>query len=161
MKALHFLQITTLFTIVLLTSCKKVDDGLPSTTKNITLLNTNYWKVVAQHVQPKPQGNLGGSFETQAFNLQSPNKLRWYLWFKHIAGYEDPIEIILNNQNININLSDSNATIIKRLQVSEDGLLNNSEGTGTNTVSHYHYGTGQWKTTCCDYLQTRKSKQLA
>lgn len=193
MKALQFLQITTLFTIVLLTSCKKVDDGHTNTKENITLLNTNNWKVVAQHAQPKTQGNLGGSFETQAFNLQSPNKLRWYLWFKHMSGYQDPIEIILNNQNtvvvnnptgstgtdfrpfktiyggdtwethipfsntysiavfknnqnININLSDSNATIIKRLQVSEDGLLNNSEGTGTNTVSHYHYGTGQWKT---------------
>lgn len=186
-------DISFFFTVVLLTSCKKDDDDLTNTTKNITLLNTNDWKVVAQHAQPKTQGNLGGSFGTQAFSLQSPNELRWYLWFSHMSGYQDPIEIILNNQNavvvnkptgntgtdfrpiktiysgntwethipftntyniavfmnnqnININLSDPNATTIKRLQASEDGLLNNSEATGTNTVSHYHYGTGQWKT---------------
>lgn len=193
MKVLQVLKMIFLFTVVLLTSCKKDDDDLTNTTKNITLLNTNNWKVVAQHTQPKTQGNLGGSFQSQAFNFQSPGELRWYLWFQHMSGYEDPIEIILNNQNavvvnkptggtgtdfrpiktiyggdtwethipssntyniavfknnqnININLSDPNATTIKRLQASEDGLLNNSESTGTNTVSHYHYGTGQWKT---------------
>lgn len=193
MKVLSGLTLTILFTLVLLSSCKKNEDESTNTANNITILNTNEWKVVSHHAQPKTQGNLGGGFETQAFSLQSPNELRWYLWFKHMSGYQDPIEIILNNlntvvvnkptgntgtdfrpfktiyggdtwethipfsntyslavfknnQNINIKL-DSNATNIRRLQASEDGLLNNSEvNGGTNTVSHFHFGTNKWKT---------------
>lgn len=194
MKALQVIKMTILFTVVLMTSCKKDDEDLINTTNNINILNTQEWRVVAQHKQPKTQGNLGGGFETQNFSFQSPTELRWYLWFKHMSGYQDPIEIILNNQNavvvnkptgntgtdfrpiktiyggetwethipfsntyniavfknnqnININLYDNNATNIIRLQASEDGLLNNSEvNGGTNTVSHFHYGTANWKT---------------
>ena len=190
MKATQYFSRFAIVIAVMFSSCSKDDDiEHPNTTNNIQLLNTEDWTVAAQHAQPKTQGNLGGSFETQAFNMQSPNELRWYLWFKHMSGYQDPIEIILsnqntvavgntgtdfrpiktiyvgdtwethipfsntyniavfkNNQNININLYDHNASTIRRLQASEDGLLNNSEAIGTNTVSHYHYGTGQWKT---------------
>lgn len=194
MKAIQTLKTVVLGFTVLFSSCTKNQDvENPNTTNKINLLNGNDWIVSAQHAQHKVQGNLGGSFQTQAFSLQSPNELRWYLWFSHMTGYQDPIEIIFNkqnavavnkptdgtgtdfrpiktiygtdtwethipfsntyniavfknNQNININLNDNNATKIKRLLTSEDGLLNNSEAAGTNTVSHYHYGTGQWKT---------------
>lgn len=54
--------------------------------------------------------------------------------------------VFKNNQDINISLGNS-ATSIKNLVASEDGLLNNSAVSGgSNSVSHYHYGTGQWKT---------------
>ncbi|MVZ60454.1 hypothetical protein [Sphingobacterium humi] len=195
MNIFNILKMTLLAFTVTLFSCTK-DDGVeinPNNPNKVTLLHSNQWTTVAQHTQPKTQGNLGGSFQTQTFRMQSPTELRWYLWFTHMSGYQDPIEIILNNQNtvavnkpsgttgsdfrsiktiygadiwethipfsntyaiavfknnqnININLSDQRATPIKRLQASEDGLLNNSESTGTNTVSHYHYGSRQWKT---------------
>lgn len=99
MKALHFLQVTTLFTIVLLTSCKKDDDGLANTKENITLLNTNQWTVASGHIEKKQQSVLGGSFGTSAFSLQKQGELRWYLYFYHMTGYQDPIEIVLNQQN--------------------------------------------------------------
>lgn len=194
MEIKNLLKATILALAIVLASCKKdQNNDKAGGANNISLLNTSEWKVVAKHAQKKIQGNLGGSFETQAFTMQSPTELRWYLWFKHMNGYQDPIEIILNNQNtvvvnqptrntgtdfrpfktiyggdtwethlpfssgytialfknnqsVQVNFSDNNATKIKRLQPSEDGLLNNSESVGTNTVSHYHYGTGQWKT---------------
>jgi hypothetical protein len=191
MKALQVLKMTIFFTAVLLTSCKKKDDDLSNTTENINLLNTNEWGVVAKHAQPITQGNFGGHFGTQAFSLQSPNELRWYLLFAAQSYYSDFTEIVLNKQNIvtvskpstgsstdfreiktvyggntwethipsssgysisvfknnqiiNTKL-DSNATEITELQASEDGLLNNSVRVGTNTVSHFHYGTEKWK----------------
>ena len=194
MKMIQYFSGVTIVLLILFSSCSK-DNNLenPNTINNIQLLNTKNWIVSASHAPYKTQGNLGGSFQTQAFSLQSPSELRWCLWFEHMSGFQDPIEIILNNlnavtvhttagntgtdfrsiktiygvdtwethipfsntyniavfknkQNININISGSNATNIKRLQASEDGLLNNSEAIGTNTVSHYHYGTSQWKT---------------
>lgn len=56
------------------------------------------------------------------------------------------IAVFRNNQNINIGLG-TNATNIKNIVASEDGLLNNSAvAGGSNSVSHFHYGTGAWKT---------------
>lgn len=56
------------------------------------------------------------------------------------------IAVFRNSQNINIGLG-ANATNIKNIVASEDGLLNNSAvAGGSNSVSHYHYGTGAWKT---------------
>lgn len=56
------------------------------------------------------------------------------------------IAVFRNSQNINIGLG-ANATNIKNIGASEDGLLNNSAvAGGSNSVSHYHYGTGAWKT---------------
>lgn len=56
------------------------------------------------------------------------------------------IAVFRNNQNINIGLG-ANATNIKNIVASEDGLLNNSAvAGGSNSVSHFHYGTGAWKT---------------
>lgn len=68
-------------------------------------------------------------------------------WETHIPWYSGyNIAVFKNNQNINIKL-DANATNIKNIVASEDGLLNNSEVSGgSNSVSHYHYGTGAWKT---------------
>ncbi len=202
MKALQILTITIL-TTVFLSSCKKKDDVNPNNPNNITLLNTNNWKVVAQHVQPKTQGNLGGSFGTSAFSLQKQGELRWYLYFYDMIGYQDPIEIVLNQQNEatvskptgntgsdfrdiktiygadtwethisfnnagNINVFKNGQPInigypyygIKKLQASEDGLLNNTENYGTsNMVSHYHYSTEQWKDNsfwATQYVSTR------
>lgn len=68
------------------------------------------------------------------------------IWETHIPWYYGNIAVFKNNQNINIRL-DANATSIKNVVAAEDGLLNNSAiSGGTNTVSHYHYGTGAWKT---------------
>lgn len=68
-------------------------------------------------------------------------------WETHIpfsSGYN--MAVFKNNQAIN-NKLDANATNIKNIVASEDGLLNNSEVSGgSNSVSHYHYGTGAWKT---------------
>jgi hypothetical protein len=68
-------------------------------------------------------------------------------WETHIPWYSGyNIAVFKNNQGINIKL-DANATKIKNIVASEDGLLNNSEVSGgSNSVSHYHYGTGAWKT---------------
>src|SRR5690606_6213072 len=48
---------------------------------------------------------------------------------------------------------------IKILQATEDGLLNNTDHYGgTNWVSHYHYGSGQWKDNsfwATQYVSTR------
>lgn len=68
-------------------------------------------------------------------------------WETHIPWYSGyNIAMFKNNQRIDLTL-DTNATNIKNIVMSEDGLLNNSEVSGgTNTVSHYHYGTGKWKT---------------
>lgn len=68
-------------------------------------------------------------------------------WETHIPWYSGyNMAVFKNNQNINIKL-DANATNIKNIVASEDGLLNNSEVSGgSNSVSHYHYGTGAWKT---------------
>ncbi len=68
-------------------------------------------------------------------------------WETHIPWYSGyNIAVFKNNQNINIEL-DANATKLKNIVSAEDGLLNNSQTSGgTNTVSHYHYGTGKWKT---------------
>lgn len=188
MKAIQFIT-TTVLASVLLSSCKKDDDINPNNPNNITLLNSNQWTVVANHIQKKQQGVLGGTFGTTAFSLQKQDELRWYLYFSHMSGYQDPIEMVVNNQNaVTVNKPTGNAgsdfrdikTIygpdtwethisfnnasnintfkngqpidigypyrpIKTLQTSEDGLLNNTAHNGTNWVSHYHYGTGQWK----------------
>ncbi|MBL7837524.1 MAG: hypothetical protein JNM67_08410 [Bacteroidetes bacterium] len=204
MKAIQFITMTAL-TAVLLSSCKKDDDISPNpdNPSNITLLNSNEWTVVANNVQKKQQGVLGGSFGTAAFSLQKQDELRWYLYFSHMTGYQDPIEIVINNQNtVTVNkptgntgsdfrdiktiygmdtwethISFNNASNIstfkngqhidigypykpiKKLQTSEDGLLNNTEHFGgTNWVSHYHYGTGQWKNNvfwATQYVSTR------
>ena len=100
MKAIQIITMTVL-TTVLLSSCKKDDDTIPNpdNPNNITLLNSNEWTVVANHIQKKQQGVLGGSFGTTAFSLQKVDELRWYLYFSHMNGYQDPIEIVLNNQN--------------------------------------------------------------
>ncbi len=194
MKALQTITMA-LFITVLLSSCKKEDDVVPNhdNPNNITLLNTSQWTVVASHIQKKQQGNLGGRFGTSAFSLQKQDELRWYLYFSHMTGIQDPIEIVVNNQNavtvtkppgnmasdfrdiktiygadtwetrisstssnnsININsykngqytdIGYSNFTMHK-LQASEDGLLTSKEFYGgNNSVSHYHYGSGQWK----------------
>ncbi len=69
------------------------------------------------------------------------------IWETHIP-FSNTYNIALfkNNQNINLQLG-VNATNIKNIVASEDGLLNNSEVSGgSNSVSHYHYGTGAWKT---------------
>lgn len=68
-------------------------------------------------------------------------------WETHIPWYSGyNIAVFKNNQNINLELG-VNATNIKKIVASEDGLLNNSEVSGgSNSVSHYHYGTGAWKT---------------
>lgn len=68
-------------------------------------------------------------------------------WETHIPWYSGyNIAVFKNNQNINIEL-DANATNLKNIVAAEDGLLNNSQVSGgTNSVSHYHYGTGKWKT---------------
>ncbi len=56
------------------------------------------------------------------------------------------IAVFKNNQDINLQLG-NRGTSIRVLKASEDGLLNQSEVPGgTNTVSHFHYGTSQWKT---------------
>jgi len=205
MKALQIITMTVL-TSVLLYSCEKGDDVInpnPDNPNNITLLNSNQWTVVANHIHKKQQGVLGGTFGTAAFSLQKEEELRWYLFFSHMTGYEDPIEIIVNNQNaVTINkptantgsdfrpiktiygtdtwethISFNNANHINtfkngqlidigypirpitKLQTSEDGLLNNTEHYGgTNWVSHYHYGTGQWKDNsfwATQYVSTR------
>lgn len=199
MKALQILTLTILIT-GLFPSCNNDDDSNPN---NITLLNTNKWKVVANHIEKKQQGVLGGAFGTIAFSLQKQNELRWYLCFSHMSGYQDPIEIVVNNQNVvtvtkpagntgsdfraiktiygvdkwETHLSFNNASNIstfkngqlieigypyfgiKILQTSEDGLLNNTEHYGgTNLVSHYHYGSGQWKDNsfwATQYVSTR------
>ncbi len=193
MKTIPYFSCFAIAIAVIFSSCTKGDDvENPNATNNINLLNTKDWTVAAQHAQQIIQGNLGGSFGTQAFSLQSPGELRLYLLFAAQTYLSDFTEIVLNNQNkvtvskpafgsstdfreiktiyggdtwethipfssgytiavfknnqnININL-DNNATNIKELQASEDGLLNNSVSVGTNTVSHFHYGTGQWKT---------------
>jgi hypothetical protein len=195
----------TVLTTVLLSSCKKDDDTIPNpdNPNNITLLNSNEWTVVANNVQKKQQGVLGGSFGTAAFSLQKQDELRWYLSFTHMNGFEDPIEIVVNSQNaatvnkptgnmasdfraiktiygtdtwetymsvnnpshINVFKNGQLTDIgyphrpIKKLQTSEDGLLNNTEHYGgTNWVSHYHYGTGQWKNNvfwATQYVSTR------
>lgn len=204
MKAIQIITITVL-TTVLLSSCQKDDDTNPNpdNPNNITLLNSNEWTVVANNVQKKQQGVLGGSFGTAAFSLQKQDELRWYLSFSHMTGYQDPIEIVVNSQNaatvnkptgnissdfraiktiygtdtwethmsfdnpshINVFKNGQLTDIgyphrpIKKLQTSEDGLLNNTEHYGgTNWVSHYHYGTGQWKNNvfwATQYVSTR------
>jgi hypothetical protein len=203
MKAIPSFSILALVIAALLSSCSKDDDINSNHPNNITLLNTNQWKVVANHIRKKQQGVLGGGFYTQAFSLQKPGELRWYLYFAHMSGYQDPIEIVLNNQHVaTVNMPTGNMasdfrpikTIygadtwethisfdnsshinvfkngqltdigyshrpIKKLQTSEDGLLNNTEHYGgTNWVSHYHYGTGQWKNNvfwATQYVSTR------
>jgi hypothetical protein len=203
MKAIQYFSVLFLVFAVSLSSCNKDDDTNPDNPNNITLLNTNQWKVVANHIQKKQQSVLGGSFRTSAFSLQKQDKLRWYLYFAHSTAYQDPIEIVLNNQNIStVNMPTGNmasdfrpiktiygadtwethisfdnssqinvfkngqvANIgyphrpIEKLQSSEDGLLNNTEDYGsTNWVSHYHYGTGQWKNNvfwATQYVSTR------
>jgi len=120
-----------------------------------------------------------------------------------MTGYQDPIEIVLNNQNAvivnkpagnsgsdfrdikiiygadtwethisfnnpsNINTFKNGQLTnigyplksIKILQATEDGLLNNTDHYGgTNWVSHYHYGNGQWKDNsfwATQYVSTR------
>ena len=100
MKIAHHFSRFAIVVTVIFSSCSKGEDvENPNATNDINLLNTADWIVSAKHVQHIIQGNLGGSFGTQAFSLQSPNELRWYLWFKHMSGYQDPIEIILNSQN--------------------------------------------------------------
>lgn len=183
----HFTLLIILFAV--LYSCKK-DDINPDNLNNITLLNSNQWKVVASHIQKKQQGALGGGFGTTTFSLQKQDELRWYLYFTDMSSYQDPIEIVVNNQNIvtvnkpigntstdfrpiktiygsdtwETHISFNNAShinvfkngqltdigyplkSIKTLQATEDGLLNNTDHYGsTNWVSHYHYGSGQWK----------------
>ncbi|MFV0605038.1 MAG: hypothetical protein ACK5NK_04270 [Niabella sp.] len=203
MKALQYFSVLVLVFAILLSSCNKDDDTNPDNPNNITLLNTNQWKVVANHIQKKQQGVLGGRFGTAAFSLQKQDELRWFLYFTHMSGYQDPIEIVLNNQNVaTVNMPTGNMasyfrpikTIygadtwetyisfdnsnhinvfkngqitdigyphrpIEKLQSSEDGLLNNTEHYGgTNWVSHYHYGTGQWKNNvvwATQYVSTR------
>lgn len=99
MKIFNLFSIVVLATIVLLSSCKPDEDIDPNNPNNITILNTNQWSVVANHIEKKQQGVLGGSFVTQAFSLQKAGELRWFLWFRHMTGYQDPIEIVVNNQN--------------------------------------------------------------
>lgn len=203
MKVIQFITMTVL-TTVLLSSCKKDDDTIPNpdNPNNITLLNSNEWTVVANNVQKKQQGVLGGSFGTAAFSLQKQDELRWFLYFTHMSGFQDPIEIVVNSQNAvtiskpiaktasdfraiktiygtdtwETHISFDNASHIsvfkngqltdigypqrpiKKLQTSEDGLLNNTAHSGTNWVSHYHYGTGQWKNNvfwATQYVSTR------
>lgn len=67
-------------------------------------------------------------------------------WESHIPFSNSySMAVFKNNQNINLPLG-VNATHIKNIIASEDGLLNNSEVSGgSNSVSHFHYGTGEWK----------------
>lgn len=77
-------------------------------------------------------------------------------WETHMS-FDNPsnINVFKNGQLTNIGYPHSS---IKKLQTSEDGLLNNTAHSGTNWVSHYHYGTGQWKNNAfwaTQYVSTR------
>ncbi len=54
------------------------------------------------------------------------------------------IVLYKNNEAVNIATGAGYRKIVN-IVPSDDGIFNNSENVGTNTVSHYHYGTGKWK----------------
>ncbi len=76
MKVIQFIKMSV-FALVLLSSCQKDDDinPNPDNPNNITLLNSNQWTVVANHIQKKQQGVLGGGFGTAAFSLQKQGSI--------------------------------------------------------------------------------------
>ena len=70
MKVIQFIKMSV-FASVLLSSCKRDDDiNLnPDNPNNITLLNSNQWTVVANHIQKKQQGGFGWKFRYRSIQF--------------------------------------------------------------------------------------------
>lgn len=95
-----------LFTVAaLFSSCKKeknADDAAPSpgSPKELTLLKSSQWKVLAKQSLPKLEGVHGGRRGTMSFTTQKPDELRWYTWHGTSVNASDHNEMVLNTQRV-------------------------------------------------------------
>lgn len=92
-----------LFVTITFFSCNKKDVKMPDNVPSNTFILRNFsnWRIAADHLEYDFYDSLAGDYQTQSFDLQAPNELRWLSWLKDKSAYTHSMEIVLNiNQNI-------------------------------------------------------------
>lgn len=67
------------------------------------------------------------------------------IWKVNMAEVPNRIYVFKNDQQIDLSKDLEGQNQFIRIQASEDGILNSSEASGSNYVSHYLYATQKWK----------------
>ncbi len=67
------------------------------------------------------------------------------VWKLNMAEVPNRIYVFKNDQQIDLSKDLEGQNQFIRIQASEDGILNSSEASGSNYVSHYLYATQKWK----------------
>lgn len=67
------------------------------------------------------------------------------IWKLNMAEVPNRIYVFKNDQQIDLSKDLEGQNKLVRIQASEDGILNSSEASGSNYVSHYLYATQKWK----------------
>ncbi|HRP31432.1 MAG TPA: hypothetical protein PKV73_06055 [Agriterribacter sp.] len=103
MKKKLILPICLLTAAALFSSCKKEKNGddvasSPDSPKELTLIKSSQWKVLAKQNLLKSEGVHGGGRGTMSFTTQKPDELRWYTWHYTSVNVSDHSEMILNTR---------------------------------------------------------------
>ncbi|MEE1884208.1 hypothetical protein [Pedobacter flavus] len=96
----HFVSIC-LSAAVLLSACKKEKSGddpstSPSSNKELTILKSSEWKVLAKQSLQELESVHGGRRGTVSFTTQKPDELRWYTSHATAVNTSNHNELILN-----------------------------------------------------------------
>lgn len=100
MKALLYLKVAALASIILFSSCKKETETDDPVTQpgEIVVLKSSQWKVAAKQSVFMAGSALGGGYQTVAFTIRNTGELRWYMWYKTMSNWMGHTEMTLNKQ---------------------------------------------------------------